>query len=414
MGAEDELREDIKTVLKDVETDYLKEKVLCDACLGRIFAKVNAGFSNRTRGEIIRSILTLDDMTDPDDCWICNGLCSKVEKFADLVTRHLSEWECESFLIGSKFDPEIIEREETLWTEVVGQYSEPIKSELNREVGKLVYAKTGKEVDFDRPDIVVVVDTRYDDVKLQVKPLYIYGRYRKLVRGIPQTRWPCRACLGKGCQKCDNTGKMYQTSVEEIIGQEVMKDTGGSDHKFHGMGREDIDAQMLGRGRPFVLEIREPKKRQIAFEEMEKRINASKKGVEVSSLRQSSNQEVVALKEAKPDKKYRVVVSFDVAIEEEKLNEVVLSLGGKTITQRTPIRVVHRRADKTRIRTLRSLELCEFSPDKAALVLTAETGTYVKEFVHGDDGRTIPSLTGLLGVECTVEELDVLEILDET
>ena len=50
---------------------------------------------------------------------------------------------------------------------------------------------------------------------------------------------------------------MYPTSVEEVLAAEVMKESGGSDHALHGMGREDVDARMLGRGRPFILEIKD-------------------------------------------------------------------------------------------------------------------------------------------------------------
>lgn len=41
-----------------------------------------------------------------------------------------------------------------------------------------------------------------------------------------------------------------------------------------------------------------------------------------------------------------------------------------------------------------------------------QAGTYIKEFVHGDDGRTNPSLGSLLGCSGPAEilELDVLEI----
>lgn len=40
--------------------------------------------------------------------------------------------------------------------------------------------------------------------------------------------------------------------------------------------------------------------------------------------------------------------------------------------------------------------------------METQAGTYVKEFVHGDFGRTQPSLADLLGVECG--EIDLLEL----
>lgn len=43
--------------------------------------------------------------------------------------------------------------------------------------------------------------------------------------------------------------------------------------------------------------------------------------------------------------------------------------------------------------------------------VTTSAGTYVKEFVHSDEGRTTPSLKELLGVDwAKVLELDVLEV----
>lgn len=41
------------------------------------------------------------------------------------------------------------------------------------------------------------------------------------------------------------------------------------------------------------------------------------------------------------------------------------------------------------------------------LHLTTQAGTYIKEFVHGDLGRTIPNLGEILGCEVDIIALDV-------
>jgi len=46
------------------------------------------------------------------------------------------------------------------------------------------------------------------------------------------------------------------------------------------------------------------------------------------------------------------------------------------------------------------------------LRLLTESGTYVKEFISGDNGRTSPSLAAELGVACVVTALDVVRVLD--
>jgi tRNA pseudouridine synthase 10 len=69
---------------------------------------------------------------------------------------------------------------------------------------------------------------------------------KKLIASIPQTKWK---------------RKKFKTSVEEEIGKTLLKMTLGKNHSFHGCGREDIDVITVGEGRPFVIEIINPKKR---------------------------------------------------------------------------------------------------------------------------------------------------------
>eukprot|EP00591_Stephanopyxis_turris_P005009 CAMPEP_0195515680 /NCGR_PEP_ID=MMETSP0794_2-20130614/6664_1 /TAXON_ID=515487 /ORGANISM="Stephanopyxis turris, Strain CCMP 815" /LENGTH=76 /DNA_ID=CAMNT_0040644139 /DNA_START=840 /DNA_END=1070 /DNA_ORIENTATION=+ len=40
------------------------------------------------------------------------------------------------------------------------------------------------------------------------------------------------------------------------------------------------------------------------------------------------------------------------------------------------------------------------------LKLSTSAGTYVKEFVHGDLGRSVPSVGGILGCRADILELD--------
>jgi tRNA pseudouridine synthase 10 len=46
----------------------------------------------------------------------------------------------------------------------------------------------------------------------------------------------------------------------------------------------------------------------------------------------------------------------------------------------------------------------------ARLILDTEAGTYIKEFVHGDLGRTNPSFASLAGAAADILDLDVLEV----
>jgi tRNA pseudouridine synthase 10 len=340
----------------------LQKYRLCDSCLGRLFRKEITKGSNTEKGQWIRTQLHQKNKIPAKECWLCEGLTDEIHHFIDLITKTLEEYEFDTFLIGSKIDEDIQEKEHQLWDQLTLEDAEPIKMEINREIGKILEPQLKKTVDIPNPDIMAVIDTAYDHVTLQISSLFIYGRYRKLQRGIPQTKWPCQICLGKGCKKCNYTGKLYETTVEELIAKKALELTQGTDESFHGSGREDIDARMLGTGRPFILEVKDPKKRNIDLSLLEKDTNnALKNIIEISCLRFSNREEIARIKAAEFRKTYRVTMEAAQPLNKEKLIKVAQSLQGQLIKQLTPTRVAHRRANKIRERliyncTLESVE----------------------------------------------------------
>ncbi len=400
-----------------VKVEKALEEDLCDHCLGRLFAQLGHGITNRERGKSLRIAYAMLNThgeerkkvpKEAETCDLCGDLFDELDKFAELASEKMDGFEFQDFLVGSRIDPEIEEREERLWTDLNLNTAEPIKSEINREVGKRVQKKTEKEVDLGYPDIKAIIDTRFDSVDIELSPLFVYGRYKKFDRGVPQTRWVCRRCRGKGCERCHGTGKLYQTSVEEIIGGPLLETVSGEDFKLHGMGREDIDAKMLGNGRPFVMEVKDPVKRDLDMKELEKEINESEK-VEVLSMELTEKEKIQDIKQTRPDKTYRVTVGLE-KTKRAKFKKVLDELRGSELSQRTPLRVSHRRSDRVRKRRVKELDLVSLDDDEAVLEMRCEAGTYVKEFIHGDDGRTQPNLSEELGVSCKVEKLDVIKV----
>jgi len=387
---------------------------LCDHCLGRLFAKIELGQPNQKRGETLRKQLKQKNKTEICDCWLCDGLLEEIPHFVALLHDVLKDYEFDTFLVGSKIDEDIQEREQKIWNHSNSEYAEPIKTEINRETGKILEKNLGKEVDFEQPTIMAVVDTAFDVVHLQIHSLFVYGRYKKYTRDLPQTRWFCKICQGKGCRMCKYTGKMYERSVEELVAQPFLKITNGDEEAFHGCGREDIDARMLGNGRPFVLEIKNPMIRNLNLSQLESTINTSNKGViEVSNLRFSDRDEIARIKNAAFKKIYRIVIQSEKPINNEKLKKAAQTLRGITIGQFTPSRVAHRRANMVRERKIYDCDIESVDNTMATLTIEAESGTYIKELVSGDDGRTTPSISEITGVPCKVTTLDVIEIKGE-
>jgi tRNA pseudouridine synthase 10 len=285
---------------------------------------------------------------------------------------------------------------------------------MNREVGKAVARKSGKTPDPKQPEIVVILNLAEEIAEVQINPLFFYGRYRKLERGIPQTHWHCRACQGEGCEKCDFTGKQYQDSVEELIGRPAIALFQAENAILHGAGREDIDALMLGSGRPFILEIKNPMKRTIDLGLLERQTNKETKDkVEICHLRFSNRDEIARIKAAEFRKTYRVTLEAEKPLNKEKLIKVAQALQGKLIKQLTPTRVAHRRANKVRERIIYNCTIESVEGIIARLTLETESGTYIKEFISGDDQKTQPNFSELIGIPCKVKELDVIDVKGE-
>ncbi|MFA4936662.1 MAG: tRNA pseudouridine(54/55) synthase Pus10 [Candidatus Methanoperedens sp.] len=407
----------------DTARKIVHEGPICDHCLGRQFAKLSTGLSNDMRGAALKLVLAMHAGAEKDKelqdelarsrgeikCWVCNNLFLKIDSWVTKSVEVLSDYEYNNFLVGTKVTGLLAENEEILWAESGTTFAEPLKTELNREVGKRIEKLTGKRANLKKPQVVALLDLENDTVDVEINSLYIYGRYRKLIRGIPQTRWPCRECGGRGCERCDNTGKMYQESVDELIKPHLMSAARAQDTAFHGAGREDIDALMLGDGRPFVVEAKRPHIRSLDLEALEAGINRGAEGkIEVLGLKFVESETVEQLKSMKVDKVYRLKIAHNTT--EEKLKSSINVISQTLIKQKTPTRVLHRRADLERVRKVHSVELESYNENTAVLVINCEGGLYVKELVSGDGGRTIPSVASLTGSEAKVIELEVIKV----
>jgi tRNA pseudouridine synthase 10 len=245
--------------------------------------------------------------------------------------------------------------------------------------------------------------------------LWLESRYRKLKRGLPQTIFYCPECKGDrrrrhDCKHCEGFGKLTKESVQELIGRRLVPAMQAKEGKFHGAGREDIDVLMLGKGRPFVFEVVGARNPNVDLEALRLEIEARAEGqIELLPFVRVEKKRVVYWKETHFDKVYRAEVGLDAAPAAERLAAVAAFAGA--IVQRTPQRVAHRRADLDRERRLRVLSLVPMPSGDLELRVVCQHGTYVKEWISGDDERTSPSLATLLGVPCRCRVLDVEEIL---
>ncbi|MCW4052629.1 MAG: tRNA pseudouridine(54/55) synthase Pus10 [Candidatus Bathyarchaeota archaeon] len=428
----------------------LSEHPLCNHCLGRQFALLGYDIENERRGEAVKIMLCLmghqllfdknksgssilqtlgsqgafEMAVDvlkkynilpktSQSCSLCKGTFEEVKALAQKVLENLRGFEYKTFLVGVELPLEVAEQEDEFKARFSVTHGESMKNQFSRDIGKQLCKITEKQVDFAKPEVVAILNPFSELIRLQINPLYVSGRYKKLVRGIPQSRWLCGVCSGEGCEKCGGSGRLYEDSIEELIGIPMMDVTEGVDIALHGAGREDVDARMLGSGRPFVLEIKEPRKRFFDLEQLEEKINDEAKGkVKVHKLKFADKDTVREYKKAeKAEKIYRTIVEFGRNVTDEELEKVETTLSNSKISQQTPTRVLHRRANLVREKYIYEAKTKRMSQNRAEIRIHCQGGLYIKELVTGDDGRTKTSVASILGIKATPLQLDVLSVV---
>jgi tRNA pseudouridine synthase 10 len=439
----------------ETSSRMLEQYPLCDHCLGRQFALLGHGIENDERGKAIKLALTLTAHQSalsknkegikilkilatsgfsktaerilqkmkkrilrknlPDACFLCNNKFEGVGGLVEKALQKLEVYEFNSFLVGIELPVSVEEREDEFKADFNVSYGENMRNEFGRIIGKRITERSGKTVDYQKPEIVVLANPFSGEIFLQINPLYVSGHYKKLVRGIPQSKWFCSNCRGKGCEKCNWTGKMYPESVEELIAKPLLDVTRGVKASLHASGREDIDARMLGKGRPFVIEAAKPQKRFLDLKKLENAINTYAKGkVEVSNLQFADKSIVRKLKISESARKeYHVFIEFENKISARDLRTLEEKLANVLVKQKTPVRVLHRRADLTREKYIYMVKLKKLSPKKAEMKIQCQGGLYVKELVTGDEGRTTPNVSEILKNKAKPIKLDVLNIIME-
>ncbi len=284
-------------------------------------------------------------------------------------------------------------------------------------------------------------DEALTDVEIHVavwrRPFYVKSCYTKTRRDVSQTPF---VVVDAGVARTRGV-----TSVEEQIVPILTQHVGGISTsnnnedsnlvygkcKFHASGREDLDVKMLLpskpnsdiTGRPFVCEVTDALEIPLPTVTLPKIVREINHGDESPSHRSygsnplgvgiapelafcpsSSYKNLQAETEDKV-KFYGCYCWSEKPVTQEILDKFT-ALFPLKIQQATPIRVLHRRTNMKRTRYVLSYQGTVIDEHHFQLHISTTAGTYVKEFVHSDLGRTIPSMASLLGCHTDLLKLD--------
>eukprot|EP00817_Percolomonadidae_sp_ATCC50343_P003137 CAMPEP_0117420040 /NCGR_PEP_ID=MMETSP0758-20121206/1468_1 /TAXON_ID=63605 /ORGANISM="Percolomonas cosmopolitus, Strain AE-1 (ATCC 50343)" /LENGTH=233 /DNA_ID=CAMNT_0005201439 /DNA_START=277 /DNA_END=976 /DNA_ORIENTATION=+ len=219
----------------------------------------------------------------------------------------------------------------------------------------------------------------------------------------------------------DKRNGIGDSSVEEEIQLPIKDYFNAASVKFMSSGREDADVRMLGTGRPFSIKISKPTANvlDVSLNTLQEYINNQREQpyVTVNSLQydqQSAERTHQMNKDAvSKRKRYRCVVHVTGNLLTRKLIDYIHqnATHGIPLTQWTPIRVLHRRPNIARTKHIYDLSLDYINASFAILELETSSGTYIKEFVSGDFGRTMPSFVDLCITASKELNLDTSEQL---
>ena len=240
--------------------------------------------------------------------------------------------------------------------------------------------------------------------KLLPHPIYIKGNYIKLNREIGQTKYE------------KNGIKLSKTSIDEEIKNILYKyfNNNPNDFIFSSGGREDRDVRMLGNGRPFIYEIYNSKKKfDLNYEKINEEFNKISKFVKIINLGECNKKYFSKLKSSENEKmkNYEALIYSNKEINKNDIVKLE-KIKDLKINQITPLRVLHKRVLKEREKIIHKINIKNFiNPHFLIIEILSSSGTYIKEFIHGDLGRTKPSLGNLLNSNCDILQLDVNNII---
>jgi len=367
----------------------LKEYDLCDNCLGRFFINSTNLSSVKILGNKIRKSVNSRVVTK---CYICKNLFSNMVHYAKTIHNASIGYEFSTFVVGAILKQSIIERDDKLRSKFHLRGVDGIKTAVTKELGAKFARKTKTSIDHLSPDITFTINFRSGQCNVKSRSIFLYGRYSKGKRGLPQKEESCQDCKGKGCIFCNNHGIVSFDSIEGKIAQFLYEKFETDQVKFTWIGGEDRASLVVGNGRPFFVKLLSPKKRNVRL------------------AKKSHLGEIMILGLRKIDhipdgsthfkSKVEILVATKNKISSKKLKKLKKLVA-------IPIEITDSN-NKQHEKTIHRLNYKKNSSQSFTIEIEADGGIPVKRFVEGS--KIIPNISSLLGTQCSCEKFDINQI----
>jgi tRNA pseudouridine synthase 10 len=374
----------------DTISKILKNYDLCEYCAGRIISKLSGKSSSKLLG---KKYLKKFDKFSNNKCYICKNIFESLDSMLSDIYEKSSSIDFKTFNLGLTLRPSFLERDDHLKSKFKIKGIENIKFGLSTEMVKKISRRTKSKRIMNDPDIFIQANFKDESCTIRTKPIFVYGRYNKKIRKLPQKQMSCKSCNGIGCHNCNFKGIENIESVEGKISNLLKQKFEGNQVKINWIGGEDQSSLVLGNGRPFFAKILNPKKRNRILDK-----SSNLDGISLSELKKIPIQPkgTILFKS-----KVSIIIDTEKPISLTHLKKLNILENAKIHDSSKDKKTVHKQIYKIRYKKLGKTSF--------HLDLFADGGIPIKSFIQNSD--VTPNVSELLENQCKCKKFDFKNII---
>jgi tRNA pseudouridine synthase 10 len=271
---------------------------------------------------------------------------------------------------------------------------------------------TKKRIDILHPDLTINLQFQKNtslEINTKMRPLIMLGRYIKKNRGIPQRSGGEHNSGNEVCIQSKPYHIVSQTprqasvirtledaSIQSIISKEILRITKGEALKFSWIGSEDENSLVLGSGRPFFVQIRNPK----TIHLNQKTLRFQEYGLFVN---------IEEFFERLPEQPVQFIAKTRIVIQASR--QIGKEGGLKIKSLANSIVVFQNQKNKSRSSAKRiySIDIVKINNKIFELDVIADGGLAIKQFVEGREYIS-PNISAVANLQCKCLLFDILDI----
>ncbi|HEU4823227.1 MAG TPA: hypothetical protein VFS97_07365 [Nitrososphaeraceae archaeon] len=349
-----------------------------------------------------------------NECDICSGLMYKTDSIIHQITETLNDdYQFNTFLIGVTLPPCLFEKEDQIRARFKIRGRENIKSQLTRNLRKKFSEVTKKQIDTLHPDLTINLQFQKNtspEINVRMRSLIMLGRYVKKNRGIPQRSGgehnngnevsvqdqPYHV-LSRTHTQVSEICTVAGESIQSVISKEILRITRGEALKFSWIGSEDENSLVLGSGRPFFIQIRNPKTIHLD----QKTFGFHKYGLFVN---------IDKFFERLPEQPVQFIAKTRVVIQSSRQIGKEDHLKIKSLTNSIVVCPNQKNKSRSSAKRIYSIDIVKTNDKVFELDMIADGGLAIKQFVEGREYIS-PNISAVADLQCTCLLFDILDIL---